>query len=116
MTYNLLAYLIYGTITIYTIFYVGGVLHRNGRHLVLKTLGDEELGDYVNNALLAAYYLVNVGYVFITITTWEQIESFLEMVTLVGSRTGLILLLLGILHYVNILALHLIARRKRMYI
>ena len=107
MTYNILAYLIYGLLTSITIFYVGKVLHRNGRHYMLRALQDEEMGDFINDGLLVGYYLVNVGYVFITIKFWEAIQNVQQLVEMVSEKTGIILLLLGLLHFFNILALKL---------
>lgn len=112
MNYNLLAYLIYGLLTSVTIFYVGRVLHRNGRHYVLRALQDEEMGDFINDGLLTGYYLFNLGYVFITIKNWERIENVQLLVELISEKTGIILLLLGLLHFFNIIALKLYASLK----
>lgn len=109
MNYNLLAYLIYGVITSITIFYVGKVLHRNGRHYVLQAIQDESMGDFINDGLLVGYYLVNVGYVFLTINFWETIQNLQQLVEQICMNTGTILLLLGLLHFANILGIKIYA-------
>lgn len=110
MNFNLIAYLIYGLITLFTIFFVGGILHKNGRYYIHQFFSkDPALGDYINDGLLIGYYLINMGYVFITIRYWENIESFQLLVELIGTKTGSIFLLLGLLHFFNILALKVYA-------
>ena len=109
MNLNLIAYFLYSLITIYTIVYVGRVLHRNGRHYILKILKDESFGDFINNGLLVGYYLVNIGYVFITITAWEKIEHGIALVEVLGAKVGTIFLLLGGMHIFNIIALKIYA-------
>lgn len=112
MNFNLFAYLIYGLITVFTIVHVGKVLHQNGRHYIMRIFVDHEFGDYINNALLMAYYLFNMGYVFITLKNWETIEKGIEIIEMIGHKTGIIFLMLGILHFTNILGLQLIAKFK----
>ncbi|MDB4728444.1 hypothetical protein OAF63_06600, partial [Saprospiraceae bacterium] len=105
-------YLIYGISTVFTIVYVGKILHQNGRHYILRIFIDTEFGDYINNALLTAYYLFNIGYVFVTLHSWETILNQVELIEMIGQKTGIILLMLGGLHFINILALQIIAQFK----
>ena len=109
MNFNIIAYLIYGLITIFTIFYIGRVLHENGRHFVLRFIHEEQVGDFINNGLLTGYYLFNIGYVFITLNNWKTIIDSFQLIEAVCEKTGTILLLLGLLHFFNILALRLYA-------
>ena len=95
----------------FTIVYVGRVLHQNGRPFVLRAL-EKEIGDFINDSLLTAYYLFNIGYVFLTVKNWETIRSGLQLIEIVGEKTGAILLLLGLLHFVNILVLKIYADLK----
>ena len=110
MTYNIIAYLIYALISIFTISYVGRTLHRNGRHFVLQIIPDDVFCDYINNGLLAGYYLVNIGYVLFTLTSWQVIENMPQLFEIISLKTGGIYLMLGVLHFFNIAALRLYAR------
>ncbi len=105
MNYNIIGYIIYGIITGFTILYVGKVLHSNGRHFVLQIIADEAFGDFINNGLLVGYYLVNLGYTFFAIATWESIRGMQELLEVLSFHIGCILLILGALHFVNILVL-----------
>ncbi|MGK0365911.1 MAG: hypothetical protein ACI85O_002981 [Saprospiraceae bacterium] len=104
MTYNFIAYSIYALISIFTIGYIGKILHRNGRYFVLKIMSDEEFGDFINNGLLVGYYLVNIGYVFFTLSNWKTIANLPDLIEAIGQQTGSLFILLGVLHFVNILA------------
>ncbi len=105
MNYNLTAYFLYGLFTIYTIVYVGKVLHKNGRYFVLEAIKDEAIGDFINNGLLVGYYLVNIGFVLLTINQWEVISTGIQLIEQLSIKSGSIFLLLGILHHCNILVL-----------
>jgi len=113
MNLNILAYLIYGCFTVYTIAFIGKILHRNGRHYILMIFDDERFGDFLNNCLLAGYYLLNIGWVFITINQWENIENTTHLVEIIGYKSGYILLILGFIHWMNIMALYAYAYIKR---
>lgn len=110
MTYNIIAYLIYASISIFTVAYVGQMLHRNGRYFILELLPDEAFCDYINNGLLAGYYLVNIGYVLVTLTNWEVIGSLPQLLEMISIKTGGIYLMLGVLHFFNIAAIRMYAR------
>jgi len=109
MSYNLIAYGIYAVISIFTIGYVGRVLHQNGREFVLRVINDEEFGDFINNGLLVGYYLVNIGYVFFTLSNWQTIMNLSNLIEVIGEQTGSLFILLGVLHFVNIFSLRLYA-------
>lgn len=109
MTYNLIAYGIYAFISIFTILHVGRVLHGNGRHFVLQIFSETVFADYINNCLLAGYYLVNIGYVLFTLSNWTRIDSLLEMTEAICTQTGILYILLGVLHFVNIIVLQMYA-------
>ncbi len=109
MNYNILSYLIYGLITVFTIVYIGRVLHQNGRHYVLRIFHEVQIGDFINNGLLVGYYLFNIGYVLITLNQWQQIRNVVQMIEILGEKTGAILLLLGVLHFFNIFVLKVYA-------
>ena len=106
MNLNIQAYVIYGSFTIYTIWYLGKILHQNGRHYILMIFDDESWGDFINNSLLMGYYLLNIGWVFITINNWQTIKNTTQLLEVIGYKFGSILLILGVMHWFNIMALY----------
>jgi len=105
-----MAYILYGMLTLFTIVFVGRTLYRNGRHFILKILMDESMTDQINHTLLTGFYLVNIGYVLLTLTRWSLIETAEEMVVVVAEKTGFILVVLGVLHFMNITGLYLLSQ------
>lgn len=113
MTYNLIAYALYGAITYYITVKVGWVFYRNGIHFIRAELQDEALANSVNNLLLACYYLTNLGYITLMVYFWAPLPSFRAMVEGVCEKTGAIVLLLGGLHAINMSVIYWLRKKKR---
>jgi hypothetical protein len=109
---NTLSYLLYIAITYIITVHVGLVFYRNGKVFILNLLhGDERLTHFINRVLLVGYYLLNLGYVAISIQSWPLIENATEVLTSVCTRTGVIILILGVIHFINMAAIYLISRK-----
>ncbi|MFT6746573.1 MAG: hypothetical protein ACJAZ2_000914 [Glaciecola sp.] len=103
MNYNLLSYLLYLMITVFITVYVGWILYKDGwLHLKLIFEKEEELALKVNQLLLTGYYLLNIGYAVFSISIWPTVENLTQALTIVGQRSGSIILLLGVMHYFNL--------------
>lgn len=103
MNYNILSYIIYLAGTLFVIFWVGGTLYRNGKPFILMCLdGNASLAESMNKLLLTGYYLVNAGYSVITLKIWEKVTSLTDVVSVVSYKLGLIILILGIMHFINV--------------
>lgn len=103
MNLNLLGYTIYLTITIFIIIKVGKICYRNGNIFVSELIPDhEDLCQKVNQILLLAYYLLNIGYCAMTLIQWENIEILPELIEAIALRTATIISIISILHYINI--------------
>lgn len=104
MNYNIVSYLIYLLITFYVTVVVGKICYTNGEHYLMKIINDKpELVRSINSILLIGYYLLNLGYATIMLSFWPQIESLNQLICELSTKTGKILLLLGFMHYFNIL-------------
>ena len=106
MNFNIISYFIYFLISTLIIIKVGNICFKNGKIFVLALIPNhEEICLRTNQILLLAYYLLNIGYCAITINYWTFIVSFSQMIQVIASKTAIILLIIGILHYKNILIL-----------
>jgi len=113
MTYNILSYIIYGCITVYIIYYVGRLFHRNGRIFILRLFnGNDSLTDTTNNILLLAYYLFNIGYSVIQFSFWERITDVVNMISSISVKTGILILILALTHYFNIFLIYFLSNRN----
>ena len=112
MNYNIAAYIIYICITIYIIVWVGRMFHGNGRVFILQLYkGDEEGTDTVNNILLIAYYLFNIGYAFLKLKAWEVVNNASELISSLAYYLGTLILILAVTHYFNMLIIYFLSKK-----
>lgn len=111
---NAVAYLIYLVITYLITVKVGWVFYRNGRIFILGLLqGDAALTGAINNILLAGYYLLNLGYATLMISTWDKVHNWTEMLVSITRMTGIILLTLAVMHVLNMLTIYFISKARQ---
>jgi hypothetical protein len=110
---NIIAYIIYLFITYLITVKVGMLFYRNGRIFILGLLQDDiRLTDAINNILLVGYYLVNLGYATIMISTWNTIHNRTALLVSIVTMTGIIMLTLALMHCGNMLVIYLISKRN----
>ena len=103
MNFNIVSYLIYLSITTFIIVVVGRICYKNGTVFVSQIIPNHiDLCQKVNQVLLLAYYLLNIGYCAMTLIQWKTIETIPEIVETIASKTSIIVLMISVLHYINI--------------
>jgi hypothetical protein len=91
---------------------VGLIFYRNGKSYILNLLhGDEKLTLFINRSLLTGYYLLNLGYVTISIRCWKTVHTLTEVAGSVGTMTGRIMCILAVIHFCNMAILLFISHR-----
>jgi hypothetical protein len=109
---NTLSYIIYLLITWFITVHVGLIFYRNGKGYILNLLhGDEKLTLFINRTLLTGYYLLNLGYVTITIRFWKTVYSWADAISSIGTMTGKIMSILAVVHFCNMAILLFISHR-----
>jgi hypothetical protein len=112
MNLNIIAYLVYMAITYIITVQIGLVCFRNGIHFIRLELIDEQVSDAVNRILLTGYYLVNLGYASMMLFYWEKINSVYMLINSIAYKTGTIIIVLGILHYINMSVIYFARKNK----
>ncbi|MBK7882770.1 MAG: hypothetical protein IPJ81_02245 [Chitinophagaceae bacterium] len=103
MNYNIITYFIYLPITIILTVWVAKTLFKNGKVFLQDIFhGNKELADSVNNLLLVGFYLINIGYVVYTLRVVSTIENIQEVIEVLSIKVGLIILILGVMHFFNL--------------
>jgi len=103
MNYIIITYCFYLVITIALTVWVARTLFRNGKIFLVDIFhGNKELADSVNNLLLVGFYLINIGYVVYTLQVTGSISNFQEVIEKLSLKTGLIILILGGMHFFNL--------------
>lgn len=110
MDLRLVEYVVYLLLSIVSTVWVARVLYRNGGRFLVDVLHDQGLADSVNRLLVVGFYLVSLGGVALLINTTDSLASAADVVRAVVTRVGLVLLLLGLMHFVNLVVLNRMRR------
>lgn len=113
MDLQLIDYFIYIVASVLLTIWVGDTLHRNGRPFLVSVFKEDGLADSVNRLLVIGFYLVNFGAAAILINTGGIPGSLGDMVKQTVTRIGVVLLVLGFMHFNNLLILRSIRRRDK---
>lgn len=93
---------------------VGYALARSGRVVMTAVLGDERLADAVSRLVVLALYLLNFGYVALTLGATAHVTTAAQAVGVISVKLGEELLVLGGLHLTSLIVLARIRRRQRL--
>ncbi len=110
--FNLIAYTVYAILTYLITVRVGWLCYKNGLYFVELAVEEAHLAVSVNKLLLLGYYLINLGYITLMIYSWEPIRAWQQLVESLSQKTGLIVLILGTMHFLNIFVLYLFSKKR----
>lgn len=106
---NQLTYILYILISSAIVLIVGELCYRNGKIYILNYFPTAvNFGNNINKLLKIAYYLLNIGLAIWSLQSITEILSFVAMILEISKRLSTILLIIGILHFINIYTLYLI--------
>jgi hypothetical protein len=80
-------------------------LTRNGLVFLEDVFDDDRLARAVNRLLVVGFYLINLGYVSIALRTDRRLDAPSAALEELSRKMGLVLLVLGALHFFNVYAL-----------
>ena len=96
-------YEIYLALSIGLTIWVARTLFRNGRIFLVDVFtGNEALADSVNQLLVIGFYLINLGFVSLALKIDTPIDSAQSSIEALATKMGLILLVLGGMHFFNL--------------
>ncbi|MCR6661782.1 MAG: hypothetical protein NVV60_01200 [Luteimonas sp.] len=97
-----LAYGLYLVISVGMTIWVARALSSNGEVFLIRCFGqDRELAASTNRLLVIGFYLVNLGFISYRLGNW-QVDT-VSLIPQVGSRVGVSLLVLGLMHFFNMM-------------
>lgn len=110
--YTLWTYLAYVVISVGMTVWVARTLHKNGRIFLVDSFhGNETLADSVNRLLVVGFYLINIGFVSLALRYGDKPTGWAEAVEFLSTKVGLVLLILGFMHFFNIAVFSSMRRR-----
>ena len=111
-TYKVIAYFVYLTISIVLTVWVARTLSKNGRVFLVDSFrGNSVLADSVNHLLVVGFYLINIGYVSLALKSEAMLETTSQAMEFLSGKVGLVLIILGGMHFFNIFVFSRIRRR-----
>jgi hypothetical protein len=109
MVWTYIAYLV---LSVGLTVWVGWTLHKNGRVFLVDALaGNDKLADSLNHLLLVGFYLVNIGFVSLALKYGGKVAETLGAIEYLSTKMGVVLLVLGAMHFLNLVILSRVRRR-----
>jgi len=109
--YVLHSYVAYLVVSIAITVWVARTLHTNGRAFLVEAFhGEAALADSVNHLLVVGFYLINLGWIVMTLRTRYGLDTARAAIELLSDKIGTVLFVLGVMHFFN---LYLFSRFRR---
>lgn len=106
-----LAYGAYLLISLGMTVWVAHTLSSNGIVFLVQCFGHNEiLARSTNHLLVVGFYLINIGWITLTLKYGAEPTTWPETIRFLSSKVGLAVLVLGAMHFFN---MHAIARFGR---
>ena len=96
------AYAFYLLITIGITIWVARTLSKNGIVFLEQCFGqDAELARSTNHLLVVGFYLVNIGFITLTLSLGAEPVTMTDAIRFLSSKVGLAVIVLGAMHFFN---------------
>jgi hypothetical protein len=99
------SYLLYLAISLGITVWVARTVSKNGEVFLIHCFGhDEILARSTNHLLVVGFYLVNIGFITLTLSLGTEPTTMPEAIRFLSSKVGLAVLVLGGMHFFNMSA------------
>ncbi|MXP28300.1 hypothetical protein GRI58_05630 [Porphyrobacter algicida] len=106
------SYAIYLVVSIALTVWVARTLSKNGIVFLIDCFGhDEVLARSTNHLLVVGFYLVNLGWILLTLRFGSAPDSIAEAIQFLSSKIGLVVVVLGAMHFFNMNAIAKFGRK-----
>lgn len=110
--YPLSQHLIYLAISLAVTLGVGRTLFKYGAAFLADTfVGKEKLAEAVNQLLLVGFYLINCGWVVLSLKSSSTPYNAQELIENLSHKIGGVLVVLGVMHFFNLYVFNRMRRR-----
>jgi len=107
-------YFAYLAISLVITVWVAHTLHKSGRVFLVDAFrGDASLADSANHLLVVGFYLINVGWVAVALRSNITPTNLRQAIELVSTRIGVVLLVLGVMHFLNLYVFSRFRKREQ---
>ncbi|MEV7397747.1 hypothetical protein [Aeromicrobium sp. NPDC092404] len=114
MSWTVITYLAYLLVAVPITVWVASTLSRNGRVFLGDVFDDDHaLADAVNRLLVVGFYLLNLGFVMLYLRGGGEVLDLTGLLETLSLKIGIVMLVLGAVHFVNVLVFSSMRRRGR---
>ena len=103
-------YVIYIVLDVVLTVWVASTLSRHGRIYLGDVFGSDKVGGAMNQLLVVGFYLVNFGFAALWLHTSDRVTTPSDVVQMLATKLGTVLLVVGALHLLNLLIFSRIRR------
>lgn len=115
MDWTVATYVAYLLVTVPLTVWVASTLSRNGAVFLADVFaGNEELARAVNRLLVVGFYLLNLGFVSLYLRSGADVSDLRGLLEQLSVKLGVVTLVLGVVHFLNVWVFSSIRRRHRM--
>jgi hypothetical protein len=111
MSWTVTNHLLYLVVCLPVIALVGRTLAHNGQVFLDDVFEDHAVATATNRLLVVGFYLLNVGFVLLYLRAGGAVDGAEELIESLSLRVGVVVLVLGVLHVVNVKAFSAMRRR-----
>ncbi|MCP1470738.1 hypothetical protein J3E64_002431 [Sphingobium sp. OAS761] len=106
------AYALYLLVTLAITIWVARTLSKNGEVFLIQCFGhNEQLAASTNHLLVVGFYLVNIGFITLTLSLGREPATYAETIRFLSAKIGLAVLVLGGMHFFNMGAISHFGRK-----
>ena len=106
------SYIAYLAISIVATVWVAQTLHRQGRVFLIESFtGNEPVARSFNHLRVVGFYLISLGTAAVLLPCGARPTDLAAAIESVGSKIGVVLLVLGMLHFISVSILSAMRRR-----
>ena len=110
--YPLISYIAYLVISIGLTVWVAQTLSKNGLVFLTECFGhDRTLAVSTNHLLVVGFYLVNLGWILLTLRFGTPPADAVEAIQFLSSKVGIVVVALGLMHFFNMNAIAKFGRK-----
>ena len=111
MNWTLANHLLYIVVCVPVIVWVGRTLAHNGQVFLADVFPDLAVATATNRLLVVGFYLLNIGFVLLYLRAGGETASAEGLVEALSVQVGVVLLVLGLVHVVNVKVFSAMRRR-----
>ena len=115
MNWTVGTYIAYLLVAVPITVWVASTLSHNGRVFLADVFdSNTALADAVNKLLVVGFYLLNLGFVMLYVRAGGVIENLTGLFETLSVKIGIVMLVLGAVHFLNVITFSSMRRRSRL--